>query len=158
MNPRKLLLSCLLVLWSASPLFADTSSTRKSTQENSACEFLQKGAVGSGDHPVYEIKKDSKTIWSVETEGELSVSFSPSGRYLAVGNSELDQFKGKGLLIVDCQTGKVKRHVKVSCMSPDGPCRYPKIIPKRWNADEKSLVIETQRGTSKLSRSTLKLR
>lgn len=93
---------------------ADPSPAKIIKAENSACRIES----SSGEYPTYKVYKKEKLIFAPESDGIVEGKISPSGKYIALGGSEvnfIDLEKDKyewGLVIINCETLKKKGYLK----------------------------------------------
>jgi hypothetical protein len=94
-----------------------------------------------GKHPRFKIYKKKKYVYSVECDCWVNVLFSPTGKFIAMGNRGTDSFKGyKELLVYNCKTGAKKTYVPAACgRLAKETCDSNSLEPFEWSQDEKSL-------------------
>ena len=133
-------MNIFLLLFAAAAI-AKTTPTKVFKDPKSQCQVRQFGGANDGDYPGYKIYRKSKLLFPLKYDGVLSVLFSPSGTYIALGNSEMDSFGKSNLLIVNCGSGAKKGFVAASCSITSGEeaCIGNTAEPKSWSADERSL-------------------
>ena len=136
----------LLCLISVSTLaYAKSETKRIFSSSKSACQVKQVGGGDGGDYPTFEIFKNKKALAKIDCDCSVSVLFSPSGKYIAFGNSEMDSFERKGnLMIYNCETGAKKTYIAPGCSKESGAgvCNANYAVPKKWSEDEKSLIYK----------------
>lgn len=99
-------------------LYGDTLPAKTYSDPNSKCEVRS----SSGEYPIFKIYKNNKEIKIIDCDCYVSVLFSPSGKYIAFGNSEMDVFERKyALSVFKCQTEKIKGYLTTSCSQKSGP-------------------------------------
>jgi hypothetical protein len=125
---------------------ADPSPAKTYSDPKSKCVVKS----SAGEYPFYTVHRGKKVIFRPGSDGIWGVSFSPSGKYIALMSGEMDGIRiGKAkaqysMVIVSCESGKAKGYVEWGCAQPSDPkvCigAYPEI--KSWAKDEKSLSYE----------------
>ncbi|MGE3610866.1 MAG: hypothetical protein AB7I27_14845 [Bacteriovoracaceae bacterium] len=141
---KKLIISSIVFSFSIST-FADPSPAKKWTHKNSQCEVRTKG----GENPVLEVIKSKKVVYSPDCDCGIQPTFSPSGKYIAFTNSEMDFFKVNSgarefrLVIYNCENGKFKGFLKGQSTSPGKGYGFSAnwVTLKSWAKDEKSIKL-----------------
>jgi hypothetical protein len=126
--------------------FADPSPAKSYSHPKSKCVVK----ASEGEDPGYTVYRGKKIIYQPSSDGITDVSFSPSGKYIAFTNGEIngiDVVKGKfsfSLVILNCESGKVKGYEKSECSKPSDPkvCLSTYSEIKKWSEDEKFLSYE----------------
>jgi hypothetical protein len=135
-----------VLIWLAGFLACAALAAEKPTRvfkhRKSACQVRQFGGGDGGDYPTYQVFKRGKPVHAIDCDCSVSVLFSPSGKYIAFGNSEMDSFERKGnLLVYNCETGRRRTYLPPSCSAQGSSdsCAANVAEPRRWSVDEKRL-------------------
>lgn len=127
-----LLLIVQLILYSA---YADPSKAHVWKQQNSGCVVK----ATTGEYPMFTVLKKNKVIYKPKSDGIGEVLFSISGKYIALGSSEVDKVDiGKNkydIVIVNCESGK-KAGYNI------GVKELTAAWPAKWNVNDEALTVE----------------
>jgi hypothetical protein len=143
-----------------STAFADVQKAHTYSNPKSKCKVTS----SADEYPTCRIMNDKKELVSMPCESGITVLFSSSGKYIALGGGEISPaYKGEdhidyGLAIFNCHTEKMKGYLPTNCAKNAGPgvCIMNYYAPTKWKNNDKSLEYTGEVDGNKLTQQRLK--
>jgi hypothetical protein len=115
-------------------------ATKTFKDPKSLCQVQE--LPGEMNYSIFKIYKGGEPKYTINCDCWVSVLFSPTGKYIALGNSEMGAFEEKAnLMVYNCETGAKKTYIPSRCSEEggQGSCSSTYAVPTEWSKDESSL-------------------
>jgi hypothetical protein len=140
-------------------VFADIQPAHTYSNSKSKCRV----SSSAEEYPTCRIFKGKKELMSIPCESGVTVLFSPSGKYLALGGGEISSaYTGDhdsfGLAIFNCYSEKIRGYLPVNCAKNTGAgvCILNYYAPTKWEKNDKSLEYSGEVDGKKLTKQLIK--
>ena len=139
--------------------FGDIQKANTYSHPKSKCQVK----TSAEEYPTCRVMKGKKELISLPCESGVTVLFSPSGKYIALGGGEISPaYKDKdgefGLAIFNCSTEKMKGYLPTNCSKDAGAgvCIMNYYTPIKWKNNEMALEYSGEVDGTRITKKLLK--